>query len=96
VTFSNFVTNLTNGLASAANVQQGDTVRVIFNQGATGNFGVTMPTGNAAIKYANGVSTIGVTANSVTLVDIQAVNLTGNASTAGATTYLVNISPAYS
>ena len=95
VTFSNFVSSASD---SAYYDQQEDTVRVYFNQGATGNFGITMPTGNSQIKYANGVSTISVTANTVTQVEITAITLDSpaNLATSGTTTYLVNISPAYS
>ena len=93
MTFANFVSSATD---SVNQDQQEDIVRVYLNQGATGNFGVTMPTGNAAIKYASGNSTVAVTANTVTKLEIAALTLNGNATSAGTTTYLVTISPAYS
>jgi hypothetical protein len=49
-----------------------------------------MPTGNAAIKYAGGISTIGATANAVSVVTIKAVR-----SAANAALYLTAISSEY-
>ena len=86
VAFSNFVSSASDGPNTD---EQLDRVRVIFNQGATGGFGVTMPTGNAAIKYSGGVSAVGTTVNAVTVVDVKAVRL------GGTTTYLVDVSAEY-
>ena len=71
------------------NDNQTDTVTLIIQQGAT-PYTVTMPTGNAAIKYAGGVSTIGATANAVTMVSITAMKSLGNA--LGSTLYLASVS----
>jgi hypothetical protein len=87
VTFTNFVTSASDSVNTD---EQQDTVRIIFNQGTTGGYGITMPTGNTQIKYASGNSTIATTANSVTTVDVQAIRISNTA------TYLVNISSAYS
>jgi hypothetical protein len=62
---------------------------MIFNQGATGNFGVTFPTG-ATYKYAGNVSALqSVAANSVSLVSVSAIRISGT------TTYLTTISPGF-
>ena len=50
-----------------------------------------MPTGNASIKYAGGVSTIGTTANAVTVVTVSAVRSAANASL-----YLASVSSEFS
>jgi hypothetical protein len=85
--FQNFVTTANDG---TNNDTQADTVTLVIQQGAT-PYTVTMPTGNAAIKYAGGVSTIGATANAVTMVSISAVR-----SAANATMYLASISSEFS
>ena len=86
--FQNFVTNAND---STNNDPQTDTVTLIIQQGAT-PYTITMPTGNAAIKYANGISTIGTTANAVILVSISAVrNIAANTAV-----YLTTISPEFS
>ena len=49
-----------------------------------------MPTGNAAIKYAGNVTTVGnVNANSVTMASISAANV------GGAALYLITVSPEF-
>jgi hypothetical protein len=83
----NFVTTAND---SVNNDNQSDTVTLIIQQGAT-PYTVTMPTGNAAIKYAGGVSTIGTTANAVTMVSISAIR-----SAANATMYLASVSSEFS
>ena len=85
-TYTNFVTTASN---SVSNLNQTDTVTLIIEQGAT-PFTVTMPTGNAAIRYANGVSTVSATANSTTMIAITAFRTAANA-----TSYLTTISPAF-
>ena len=64
------------------------TVTVIFNQGATGNYGITLPTGST-YKYAGNVKTIGTTANSVTMMSVTGVRISGT------TTYLITVSPEF-
>jgi hypothetical protein len=83
----NFVTTANDG---TNNDSQTDTVTLIIQQGAT-PYTVTMPTGNASIKYAGGVSTIGATANAVTMVSISAIR-----SAANATLYLASVSSEFS
>jgi hypothetical protein len=83
----NFVTTAND---SVNNDNQTDTVTLIIQQGAT-PYTVTMPTGNASIKYAGGVSTIGATANAVTMVSISAIR-----SAANATLYLASVSSEFS
>jgi hypothetical protein len=83
--FQNFVTTASN---SVSNLNQADTVTLIIKQGAT-PYTVTMPTGNAAIKYAGNVTTVGSTANAVTMVSITGANV------AGAALYLVTVSPEF-
>jgi len=85
--FQNFVTTAND---SVNNDNQTDTVTLIIQQGAT-PYTVTMPTGNASIKYAGGVSTIGTTANAVTMVSITAFR-----SSANAAVYLATVSPEFS
>jgi hypothetical protein len=86
--FQNFITNANDG---TNNDPQTDTVTLIIQQGAT-PYTITMPTGNASIKYANGISTIGTTANAVILVSISAVrNIAANTAV-----YLTTISPEFS
>ena len=83
----NFVTTANDG---TNNDSQTDTVTLIIQQGAT-PYTVTMPTGNASIKYAGGISTIGATANAVTMVSISAIR-----SAANATLYLASVSSEFS
>ena len=85
--YSNFVTTATTSLAA---LNQSDTVTLIIEQGAT-PYTVTMPTGNSAIRYANGVSTVTATANTTTMIAITAYRTSANA-----TGYLTTISPAFS
>jgi hypothetical protein len=85
--YTNFVTTAND---STNNDSQTDTVTLIIEQGAT-PYTVTMPTGNAAIRYANGVSTVTSTANTTTMIAITAFR-----SAANATSYLTTISPAFS
>jgi hypothetical protein len=85
--YTNFVTTANDG---TNNDNQTDTVTLIIEQGST-PYTVTMPTGNSAIKYANGVSTVTATANTTTMIAITAYRTSANA--AG---YLTTISPAFS
>ena len=71
VAFSNFVTSASDSVNTD---EQEDIVRVYFNQGATGNFGVTLPTG-ATYHYTNGVNTITPTANTVTCMTVSAIRI---------------------
>jgi hypothetical protein len=80
-TLQNFVTSL-------SGTNQSDTVTVIVKQGAT-PYTITLPTGNAAIKYASGISTVGNTAQSVTFISISAANVSGSA------LYLTSVSPEF-
>ena len=73
--FQNFVTTANDG---TNNDSQTDTVTLIIQQGAT-PYTVTMPTGNASIKYSGNVTAVGTTANSVTLVSISAIRSAANA-----------------
>jgi hypothetical protein len=86
VAFSNFVRTAT---GSATTRQQVDTVTVIFRQDATGRT-VTLPTGTG-YRYAGGLSEIGTTANSVTMVSITAIT---DAAGTG-TEYLITVSPEF-
>ena len=86
--FSNFVTAVTRPNASIA--YQTDTVTLILDQGATGGYTVTLPTG-AAYKYAGGSSTITVLANTVTTITVQAYYSLPNS----ATNYLITVNPAF-
>jgi hypothetical protein len=83
--FQNFVTTASN---SVSDINQTDTVTLIIKQGAT-PYTVTMPTGNAAIKYASGNSTVGATANAVTMISVSAANV------GGAALYMVTVSPEF-
>jgi hypothetical protein len=86
ITYSNFVSSASDGTNTD---EQSDTVTMIFNQGATGNFGVTFPTG-ATYKYAGNVTALqSVAANSVSLVSVSAIRI------GGTTTYLTTISPGF-
>jgi hypothetical protein len=85
VTFTGFITSASDGTNTDF---QADTMTWIIQQGAT-PYAVTLPTGNAAIKYAGGVSTVGTTANAVTMCAITAYN------NGGTTNYLVTVSPEF-
>lgn len=87
--FQNFVSVANDG---TNNDLQTDTVTLIVQQGAT-PYTVTMPTGNAAIKYLGGTTTVGSTANAVSVVTIRAIKSLGNAT--GSTLYLTAISSEY-
>jgi hypothetical protein len=84
--YTNFVTTANDG---TNNDSQTDTVTLIIEQGAT-PYTVTMPTGNAAIRYASNVTTVANTANSTTMVAITAYRTAANA-----TGYLTTISPGF-
>jgi hypothetical protein len=84
--YTNFVTTAND---SVNNDNQTDTVTLIIEQGAT-PYTVTMPTGNAAIKYAGNVTTVANTANSTTMIAITAYRTAANA-----TGYLTTISPGF-
>jgi hypothetical protein len=79
--------SLTNFVTSQGGVNQSDTVTLIIKQGAT-PYTVTMPT-NSAIKYAGNVTSVGTTANSVTMASISAANV------GGAALYLITVSPEF-
>ena len=81
----NFVTETTDG---STYDQQIDTVTLVVAQGST-PYSITMPTGNAAIKYAGNVSTVPATANAVTMISVSAANI------ASVKTYMVTISPEF-
>jgi hypothetical protein len=86
ITFSNFVSSASDGTNTD---EQSDTVTVIFNQGSTGGYGVTFPSGST-YKYAGNITALQSTAaNSVSLVSISAIRLSGT------TTYLITISPGF-
>jgi hypothetical protein len=86
LTYSNFVSSASDGTNTD---EQADTVTIIFNQGATGGYSVTFPSGST-YKYAGGINTlVATTANSVSLVAITAIRISGT------TTYLTTISPAF-
>jgi len=87
-TFSNFVTRVTKPDATFVNTA--DTVTLIIQQGAT-PYTITMPTGNTAIRYASGISTVGATANTTTMISITGVY---DYSAAG-NEYLITISPEF-
>jgi hypothetical protein len=80
--------SLTNFVTFQGSQNQADTVTLIIKQGAT-PYTITMPTGNAAIKYAGNLSTVGNTANSVTMASISAANV------GGAALYLITVSPEF-
>jgi len=88
VTFSNFVTSASQTYTPATKYQT-DTVTLILRQGST-PYAVTMPTGSA-YKYAAGSTTVGATANAVTMISITATYDTVSA----ANQYLITISPEF-
>jgi hypothetical protein len=88
-TFSNFVTRVTKPDSTFVNTA--DTVTLIIQQGAT-PYSITMPTGNTQIRYAGGISTVGATANTTTMISITGVY----DYTAAGNEYLITISPEFS
>ncbi len=82
--YSNMVTSVSDSVTSDAQV---DTLTIIIEQGTT-PYTITMPTG-AAFKYAGGITTVGATANAVTMISVTAANVRGT------TTYLTTISPEF-
>jgi hypothetical protein len=84
--YTNFVTTAND---SVNNDNQTDTVTLIIEQGST-PYTVTMPTGNAAIKYAGNVTTVSNVANTTTMIAVTAFRTTANA-----TGYLTTISPGF-
>ena len=85
VTYANMVSSLSDSVNTDEEV---DTVTIIFNQGATGGYSVALPTG-ATYKYAGGGNTVSTTANSVTLVAVTVVRISGTP------TYLTTVSPGF-
>lgn len=79
--YNNMVVSASDGTNTDAQI---DTLTIIVEQGAT-PYTVTLPTG-AAFKYANNVSTVGTTANAVTIISVVAANVRGT------TTYLTTVS----
>jgi len=82
--YSNMVTSASDGTNTDSQV---DTLTIIVEQGATPYY-ITLPTG-ATYKYAGNVSTVGVTANSVTMISVTAANVSGTV------TYLTTVSPEF-
>jgi hypothetical protein len=80
--------SLNNFVTSQGGVNQSDTVTLIIKQSAT-PYTVTLPAISATIKYVSGISTVGTTANSVTVVSFSAVNAGGSA------LYLNSVSPEF-
>jgi len=81
--------SFTNFLTTAGSGNQTDTVTVIVRQGSPSSYTITMPTGNASIKYAANLTTVGTTANSVTMFNITAANV------ASVPLYMITISPEF-
>jgi hypothetical protein len=88
VTFSNFVTRVQ--APNATQVNQADTVTLVIQQGAT-PYTFTLPTGNAAIRYAGNVSTVSSVANSTVMVSVTGVYNYNTSSDQ----YLVTVSPEF-
>jgi hypothetical protein len=86
--FTGFVTRVQT--PSGTFVNQSDVVTLVIQQGAT-PWTVTMPTGNAQIRYANGNSTVPSVANSTVVMTVTG---TYNYNTS-ADNYLINIDPVY-
>ena len=84
ITYADFVPSASDGTNTD---QQADTVTLIIAQSAT-PYAVSMPVG-ADYKYSGGGNTVSLTANSVTMISITAVNISGT------TTYLTTISPEF-
>jgi len=89
VTIGDYQNFVTTAFDSVNNDTQADTVTLIIQQGAT-PYTVTLPTGNASIKYAGNTSVVGNTANAVTMVSITAFR-----SSANAAIYLTTVSPEF-
>ena len=89
VTFSNFQVRQTKPNSTFQN--SSDVVTFIIQQGAT-PYNITLPTGNAQIRYANGVNTITGVANTTNTIDIVGVY---NYNTS-ATNYLVTVNSTFS
>ena len=86
VSYTNFVTSANDG---TNNDTQADTVTLIVQQGAT-PYSITMPSG-PEYKYAAGITTVGNTANSVTMISTTATkNVSGDTDL-----YLITISPEF-
>jgi hypothetical protein len=64
------------------------TVTLVIYQDATGR-AVTLPTASTTYRYAGGSSTVGTTANSVTMITVSAIRVSG------ATQYLITVSPEF-
>ena len=79
--------NFTNALTSS-NGDLFHTVTLVVEQGAT-PYNITLPVGNATIKYAAGISSVSASANSVVMITVTAANINSN------TTYLATISPEF-
>ena len=84
ITYADFVPSASDGTNTD---QQADTVTLIIAQSAT-PYAVSMPVG-ADYKYSGGGNVVSLTANSVTMISITAVNISGT------TTYLTTISPEF-
>jgi hypothetical protein len=82
--YSNMVTSASDGTNTDAQV---DTLTIVVEQGAT-PYTITLPTGST-YKYAGGVSTVGATANAVTMISVTAANVRG------VVTYLTTVSPEF-
>ena len=87
VTFAGFTTSASDSVNNDAQVC---TYTLIIDQGST-PYGITMPTGNTAIKYAGNVTTVGATANATTMISISAVR----SAYGTPPLYLVSISPEF-
>lgn len=88
ITFTNFVTRTQK--PDTTQVNQTDTVTLIVQQGAT-PYTLTLPTGNANIRYAGGVSTVPSTANTTVLISVTGVYNYNTTSV----NYLVTVSPEF-
>ena len=64
------------------------TVTLVIYQDGTGR-SVTLPTPSTTYRYAGGTSTVGTTANAVTMITISAIRVSG------ATQYLITVSPEF-
>jgi hypothetical protein len=82
--YNNMVVSASDGTNTDAQI---DTLTIIVEQGAT-PYTITLPTG-ATYKYASGNSTVGSTANAVTIVTVVAANVSGT------TTYMTTVSPEF-
>ena len=82
--YSNMVTSASDGTNTDSQV---DTLTIIVEQGST-PYTVTLPTGST-YKYAGNVSTVGATANAVTMISVTAANVRGTI------TYLTTVSPEF-